>query len=62
MGEQLTSSEVFNSLIYSASGLYSAHHLGPIFYNYLLNIGPDHLGRLPAPAVEILRQVGENSR
>lgn len=39
MGEQLTSSEVFNSLIYSASGLYSAHHLGPIFYNYLLNIG-----------------------
>ncbi len=26
--------------------------------NYLLNIGPDALGRLPAPAVEILRQVG----
>ncbi|MBQ3591288.1 MAG: alpha-L-fucosidase, partial [Clostridia bacterium] len=27
--------------------------------NYLLNIGPDHLGRLPAPAVEILKKVGE---
>ncbi len=26
--------------------------------NYLLNIGPDYLGRLPAPAVEILRMVG----
>ena len=26
--------------------------------NYLLNIGPDHLGRLPAPAVEILKKVG----
>ena len=27
--------------------------------NYLLNIGPDWLGRLPAPAVEILEKVGE---
>ncbi len=26
--------------------------------NYLLNIGPDALGRLPAPAVDILREVG----
>ncbi len=26
--------------------------------NYLLNVGPDHLGRLPAPAVEILKKVG----
>ncbi len=26
--------------------------------NYLLNIGPDHLGRMPAPAVDILRKVG----
>ena len=25
--------------------------------NLLLNIGPDHLGRLPAPAVDILKQV-----
>ncbi len=37
-------------------------HLNDRGINYLLNIGPDHLGRLPAPAVEILRQVGENSR
>ena len=28
--------------------------------NYLLNIGPDYLGRLPAPAVEILREVGSD--
>jgi len=30
--------------------------------NYLLNIGPDWLGRLPAPAVDILRAVGEAER
>ena len=24
--------------------------------NYLLNVGPDHLGRIPAPSVEILRE------
>ena len=28
--------------------------------NYLLNVGPDALGRIPAPAVDILRKVGEN--
>ncbi len=28
--------------------------------NYLLNIGPDHLGRLPAPACDILKKVGES--
>jgi len=27
--------------------------------NYLLNIGPDHLGRIPVPAQRILRSVGE---
>jgi alpha-L-fucosidase len=26
--------------------------------NYLLNVGPDHLGRIPAPAQDILREVG----
>lgn len=26
--------------------------------NYLLNVGPDHLGRIPAPAADILREVG----
>lgn len=26
--------------------------------NYLLNVGPDYLGRLPAPAVEILNSLG----
>ncbi len=30
-------------------------HLNSRGINYLLNIGPDHLGRLPAPAVEILK-------
>ena len=30
--------------------------------NYLLNVGPDYLGRIPAPAVDILRQVGEKSK
>ncbi len=27
--------------------------------NYLLNVGPDALGRLPAPAVDILKRVGK---
>lgn len=27
--------------------------------NLLLNVGPDHLGRIPAPAVDILRDVGQ---
>ncbi len=26
--------------------------------NYLLNVGPDHLGRIPAPAVDILHALG----
>ena len=30
--------------------------------NYLLNVGPDHLGRIPAPAVDILREVGKTLR
>ncbi len=33
-------------------------HLNDRGVNYLLNVGPDHLGRLPAPAVEILKEVG----
>ena len=35
------------------------HKLNAQGINYLLNIGPDALGRLPAPAVDILRAVGE---
>lgn len=27
--------------------------------NYLLNVGPDHLGRIPAPAADILRTCGK---
>lgn len=27
--------------------------------NYLLNVGPDYLGRFPAPAIDILREVGK---
>jgi len=34
-------------------------HLNERGINYLLNVGPDHLGRIPAPAVDILRTVGE---
>ncbi len=37
-------------------------HLNERGVNYLLNVGPDHLGRIPAPAVEILRRVGEMGR
>lgn len=30
--------------------------------NYLLNVGPDHLGRIPAPSVDILRELGRRLR
>ena len=33
-------------------------HLNARGVNYLLNVGPDALGRIPAPSEEILRQVG----
>ena len=34
-------------------------HLNERNINYLLNIGPDHLGRVPEPAMKILLEVGE---
>jgi len=33
-------------------------HLKALGANYLLNVGPDHLGRIPAPCIDILREVG----
>ena len=33
-------------------------HLNERGINYLLNVGPDYLGRIPAPAAQILRSVG----
>ena len=30
-------------------------HLNERGINYLLNVGPDHLGRIPAPACDVLR-------
>ena len=33
-------------------------HLNARGINYLLNVGPDYLGRIPGPAVDILREVG----
>ena len=35
------------------------NHLNERNINYLLNVGPDYLGRIPAPCVDILRQVGK---
>jgi len=35
------------------------NHLNSRGINYLLNVGPDYLGRIPAPAEETLRRVGE---
>ena len=34
-------------------------HLADRHINYLLNVGPDYLGRFPGPAVDILREVGK---
>lgn len=36
-------------------------HLNSRGINYLLNVGPDHLGRIPAPSIDILREVGRTS-
>jgi alpha-L-fucosidase len=38
------------------------NHLNSRGINYLLNVGPDYLGRIPAPSQEILRKVGEALR
>ena len=35
-------------------------HLNERNINYLLNVGPDYLGRIPAPCIDILRQVGRS--
>lgn len=34
------------------------NHLNSRGVNYLLNVGPDYLGRIPAPSVEILKEAG----
>ena len=34
-------------------------HLNARGVNYLLNVGPDALGRIPAPSIDILREVGK---
>lgn len=36
-------------------------HLNSRGINYLLNVGPDYLGRFPAPAIDILKEVGKGS-
>lgn len=37
-------------------------HLNERGLNYLLNVGPDALGRIPAPAVDILKTVGRMTK
>jgi len=37
------------------------NHLNQRGINYLLNVGPDALGRIPAPACDILREVGRRT-
>ena len=32
-------------------------HLNELGINYLVNVGPDHLGRIPGPSVDILTRV-----
>ncbi|MFA6947686.1 MAG: alpha-L-fucosidase [Eubacteriales bacterium] len=34
------------------------NHLNERGINYLLNVGPDYLGRIPSPSADILREVG----
>lgn len=37
-------------------------HLNSRGVNYLLNVGPDHLGRIPKSSADILREVGRRSK
>lgn len=37
------------------------NHLNERNINYLLNVGPDYLGRIPAPCMDILHEVGRRS-
>ncbi len=37
-------------------------HLNSRGVNLLLNVGPDHLGRIPAPSVEILKEIGRRTK
>lgn len=37
-------------------------HLNSRGMNYLLNVGPDPLGRIPGPSADILRKVGEGQK
>ncbi len=39
--------------------LATKRHLNGIGINYLLNVGPDGLGRIPGPAIDLLRKVAE---
>ena len=34
-------------------------HLNDLGINYLINVGPDHLGRIPEPSIEILKRASE---
>lgn len=38
------------------------NHLNERGINYLLNVGPDYLGRIPEPCIQILRQVGNSDK
>ncbi len=38
------------------------NHLNSRGVNYLLNVGPDYLGRIPGPSQDILREVGKRSK
>jgi alpha-L-fucosidase len=38
------------------------NHLNRQGINYLLNLGPDYLGRIPSPCIEILKEAGKERR
>ena len=46
----------------AARVIHLKNHLNERGVNYLLNVGPDYLGRIPAPAAAILREVGRTAR
>lgn len=55
--------KAFDQNFKSAEEIYRIKkHLNERNVNYLLNVGPDGLGRIPAKSIEVLREVGKMSK
>ncbi len=63
-GKDCWSFSVYNNMQYKSAKELLGYKAGlnAKGINMLLNVGPDHLGRFPGPAVEILREMGKAAK